>query len=91
MARIRTIGKKEAPVAKRHTIGQKIVDNRYVQAAAMAAATGVASSVYQGVVEPSVQSAMAPGLASAGVASIGAAPVVPRPDPYRYTRLGHTG
>ena len=43
MARIRTIGKKEAPLAKRNTlgqkiygkfksIGQKIVDNRWVQA-----------------------------------------------------------
>ena len=57
----------------------------------MAAASGAAGSLYQGVVGPSVQSAMAPGLVNVGVASIGAAPAVPRPDPYRYTRLGHTG
>jgi len=51
MARIRTIGKKEAPVAKRHTIGQKfysklksigqkVVDSRYAVGSLIAAGVG---------------------------------------------------
>ena len=82
MARIKVIGKKEAPVAKRlslgqkiygkfKSVGQKIVDNRYVQSAAMAAATAAGTAVYRGVVLPGIQSAMAPGLANAGPANLG--------------------
>ncbi len=84
MARIRQIGKKEAPVAKRLTLGQKIygkfksmgqkiVDNRYVQSAAMAAASAAGAAVYKGAVLPAIQGAMAPGLANAGVAELGPA------------------
>ena len=55
MARIRVIGKKEAPVAKRYTvgqklysglksIGQKVVDNRYAIGSLFAAAAAAAAA-----------------------------------------------
>lgn len=55
MARIRVIGKKEAPIVKRHTIGQKlysglksigqkVVDNRYAIGSIFAAAAVAAAS-----------------------------------------------
>jgi len=82
MARIKVIGKKEAPVSKRlnlgqkiygnfKSMGQKVVNNRYVQSAAMAAATAAGTALYRGAVLPGIQSAMAPGLANAGVANMG--------------------
>ena len=88
MARIRTIGKKEAPLAKRNTlgqkiygkfksIGQKIVDNRWVQATAGAAVAGAGAALYKGVVQPAIHSALAPGLANAGSADYGGFPSVP--------------
>ncbi len=97
MARIRVIGKKEAPIAKRlslgqkiygkfKSIGQKVVDNRYVQGAAMAAASAAGAAIYKGAILPGIQSALAPGLSNAGVADIGSAPSARIPSSYTQTQ-----